>query len=451
MKILYKRFSGIGENSKIIAKNVLGALMVKGLSIIVTFATTPLFIHYFNNNEVLGIWYTLLSLLIWFLNFDLGIGNGIRNNLVKAITNNDLSCAKKVISSGVFSVGLVSVILTTIGILFITHINLNNLFNINTEIVSPEILLKSTIYVFVAVMLRFFLTTISSIFYALQKSAINNFLALCVSILQMLFVLCFRFDTPEASLVNISLAYIFLSNIPIFIAGIVIFTGKLKQCRPSVANIEKRHIMAIMGVGMQFFLCQILCMIIANTNEFFITSIYGSEYTTEYTFYYRLAMIGTMIVSLALTPVWSVVTKAQSEGNFEWLQKLYSNIKKCGIALLLVQIMIVPFIPWLMKVWLGEGVVDANLSTALSFAVFGASFMYCSMLATIANGLAMMKTQIICYTIAVVLKISLILTLHGSTDWVFVVWLNTVILIPYMISQQFVLNRFFKYHIGNQG
>lgn len=65
--------------------------MVKGLSIIVTFATTPLFIHYFNNNEILGIWYTLLSILIWFLNFDLGIGNGIRNNVVKAIANNDLS------------------------------------------------------------------------------------------------------------------------------------------------------------------------------------------------------------------------------------------------------------------------------------------------------------------------------------------------------------------------
>ena len=69
-------------------------------------------------------------------------------------------------------------------------------------------------------------------------------------------------------------------------------------------------------------------MIIANTNEFFITSIYGSEYTAEYTFYYRLATIGAMMVSLALTPVWSVVTKAQSEGNFKWLQKLYSNIKK---------------------------------------------------------------------------------------------------------------------------
>ena len=103
-----------------------------------------------------------------------------------------------------------------------------------------------------------------------------------------------------------------------------------------------------------------------------------------------------------------------------------------------------------MKVWLGEGVVDANLLTAFSFAVFGASFMYSGMLSTIANGLAMMKTQIICYTIAVALKISLILTLYEITDWVFVVWLNTVILMPYMISQQFVLNRFFKLQIENQ-
>ena len=425
-------------------------MVVKGLSIIVTFATTPLFIHYFNNNEVLGIWYTLLSILIWFLNFDLGIGNGIRNNLVKAITNQDWLGAQKVISSGMFSVGVGTIILTFIGILFINSINLNNLFNIDIEIVSPRTLLISTICVFFSVMLRFFLTTISSVFYALQKSAINNFIALCVSILQMFFVLLFRFDTPETSLVNISFAYIFLSNIPLLIAGIVIFNGKLKQCRPSFAHIEKRYIKAIMEIGVQFFLCQILYMVIANTNEFLITSIYGSEFTAEYTFYHKLATVGTMIVTLALTPVWSVVTKAQSEGNYKWLQKLYGTIKKCGIALLVVQIMIVPSFPWLMRVWLGEGVVDVNLLTAFSFSIFGASFMYSGMLSTIANGLAMMKTQVICYTIAVALKIFLILTLHEFTDWVFIVWLNTVILIPYMIFQQLVLNQFFKLHGANQ-
>lgn len=85
MKV-WNKYKHLGENSKIVIKNVFESFVVKGLSLIVSFATTPLFIKYFNDNMVLGVWYTLLSVLIWFLNFDLGLGNGIRNNLVKAFT-----------------------------------------------------------------------------------------------------------------------------------------------------------------------------------------------------------------------------------------------------------------------------------------------------------------------------------------------------------------------------
>lgn len=119
MKII-ERFKTSGENSKIVVKNVIGAIVVKGLSLIVAFITTPLFIHYFNDNKVLGVWYTLLSVLIWFLNFDLGIGNGIRNNLVKSLAERDMVAAKKVISSGMFSVALVAVILSIIGTFLIS-------------------------------------------------------------------------------------------------------------------------------------------------------------------------------------------------------------------------------------------------------------------------------------------------------------------------------------------
>ena len=101
---------------------------------------------------------------------------------------------------------------------------------------------------------------------------------------------------------------------PVVIAGIIVFQRELKGCRPSLRYIDSVHIKAIMHIGALFFICQILYMIIANTNEFFITNLYGAGFTTDYTFYYKLSTIGTMLISLGLTPVWSVVTKAQAEG-----------------------------------------------------------------------------------------------------------------------------------------
>lgn len=448
MKV-FEQLKHSSDNSKIVLRNVLWAFVIKGLSMVVSFATTPLFIHYFNNNRVLGLWYTLLSVLIWFLNFDLGLGNGIRNNLVKAITKNDVEMAKKVISSGFFSVGITTIILSVIGSIMISLINLNQLFNIDSEIISSHSLLISTIFVFIAVMLRFFLTTVSSIFYALQKSTVNNFLALCVSILQMLFIIVCKFDSPETALINVSFAYIILSNLPIVIAGIMIFFGKLRGCRPSFRYVDKENIKAIMGIGVLFFLCQILYMVIANTNEFFITSLYGAEYTTEYTFYYKLATIGTVVISLALTPVWSVVTKAQAEGDFQWLVKLFRYIKIGGIGILVLQLILVPFVPKLMDIWLGEGTVDVSYSTTIAFAIFGAVFMYSGMLCTLANGLSMMKIQTISYSIAVILKVMLLFLCYRFTNWDFIVWVNTLILIPYIVAQHVTLTNFFTRQVGS--
>lgn len=154
-----------------------------------------------------------------------------------------------------------------------------------------------------------------------------------------------------------------------------------------------------------------------------------------------------MIISLALTPIWSVVTKAQSEGNYQWLGKLYGYIKIGGLCILVLQLLIVPFIPWLMRVWLGAGTVDVNYTTATAFALFSAVFLYSGMLSTIANGLAMMKTQTICYLLAVLLKFMLILVFHSKTRWDFVVWANMLILLPYIIAQQFVLNKYLKMYI----
>ena len=446
MSILNK-IKSLGENSRIILWNTIGAFAIKGLSIVVSFVTVPIFIRYFSDIKILGIWYTLLSVLIWFLNFDLGLGNGIRNNLVKDITSGDYDSAKRTMSSGFFSVGVITIFILLLGIILINNINLGRIFRIDNNAISPEILRLSTLYIFIAVMLRFFLTTITSVFYALQKSSINNFLALCISVLQLLYILIFRFDDAETALLNISFAYIFISNLPVVIAGIILFCGDMRKCTPSIRYIDEKHLKAIVGIGSLFFLCQILYMVIANTNEFFITNLYGAEFTSEYTFYYKLTSVGTMVISLALTPMWSVVTKAQSEGNYVWLNKLYRYIKITGLFILVLQLMLIPFVPWVMKIWIGNDLINVSYSTAFAFALFSSIFLYSGMLSTIANGLAMMNTQTIMFSVAVILKFGLLLFFRKITSWDFVVYTNFIILLPYVISQQLVLNKYFKMKI----
>lgn len=443
---LVDRLRKSGENSKIIIKNTVGAFMVKGFSLIISFLTTPAFINYFHDNKVLGVWYTLLSCLIWFLNFDLGVGNGIRNQLVRDFASNDRKSTRETLSSGLFSVGLITVALSLIGILLLSTINLNRLFNISTEVLSSRTLYISTGLIFIGIMLRFLLTTINSIFYALQRSAINNFLGLCVSIIQLLFVLVFRFENNEEALIYLSAAFIVISNLPTIIAGIWALYKPLKDCKPSWHYITRDRMKQVVGIGMIFFLCQILYMLIVNTNEFLVTYFYGAEHTAEYTFYYKLTSVISMIVTLAVTPIWSVVTKAQAERDFIWLNKLYSKIKFFGILAIVLQFMLVPVLQTIMDLWLRENTIVVSVPTAISFACFGGCFVYSSLLSTIVCGLARMKTQAICYGLGIILKFVIIVVCAKTIPfkWDVVVWSNVAVLFPYMIVQQKELNTYFK-------
>lgn len=423
-------------------KNTILAAVVKGGSLCLSLLTTPAFIRYFGDNAVLGVWYTLLSILTWFLNFDLGIGNGIRNHLVKDLARRDKEAARMTLSSGFFSNGVTALILTVVGAAIIISLDLNQLYNIDETIISAQTLLASTLLVFAGIMLRFFLTSVSAVFYALQMSSVNNVLALCVSVLQLGFVVFVKPENPEKGLLLLSAAYTLLANLPMVAAACVLFSTKMRDCRPSVRYVRKAYIQKVMGIGAVFFVCQISYMLLVNTNEFLISNLFGPQYTTEYTFYYRLTSLISMVISLALTPMWSAVTKAMAEKNYGWVNSLYRKLKRMGLAAVLFQFAFVAVQQFVMDLWLGEDSIRINYWTAVAFACFGGVFTYSSILSTIVCGMAKMKLQMICYTVGSAVKLLSVFLLAGYFhNWSLIVWINVAILFLYCVAEQRDLNR----------
>lgn len=440
-----RKLAHMNTNSKIVLKNVMSAFAIKGVSLCLSLATIPAFVRYFDNNAVLGVWYTLLSVLTWVLSFDLGIGNGIRNNLVKDFSANDLISSRKTLSSGLFVSALVTMVLTVSGVFVIKCVDLNWLFNVTDDVITYDVLLKSASIVFVGIMIRFFLSCISSIFYALQMSAINDFLALCVSALQLLFVLLMKPKNTNQGLLLLSGAYVVASNLPVCVAGLIVFATKLRECRPSVKYIDQQYIRNVMGVGAVFFICQITYMLLINTNEFFISHFFAPEYTAEYTFYYKLTGLISMIASLVLTPIWSAITKAMAERQYEWVKNLYKKLKLAGALAMTAQFVFIFIQQFAMDIWLGKGSVDVEYPTAIAFACFGSVFIYTSILSTMVCGMSRMRLQMICYMIGVLGKFVFIFLLTPIvTHWSIVVWSNVLVLLPYCIAQQIDLDGYFK-------
>lgn len=434
------------ENEKIIAKNVLAAFVVKGGSLIISMLSTPLFVRFFSEDkEILGIWYTLLSILTWFMTFDLGIGNGIRNRLVTAFADKNHVEAKKIVSSGIFSNVAVTIVLTAIGLLLLNILDLNKVLNISSETISGDVLRSSALVVFVAIMLRFLLSVVSAVFYAIQKSFVNNLLTLVSSVLQLLFVLLFKIDDPEKALFYLSVGYLVTSNLPSIIAGIIVFSSSLRQCSPSIRFVDKQHIHGVMGVGSVFFACQIMYMLMMNTNEVIISNLFSPEYTTDYTFYFKITSLISTVLTLAMTPIWSVVTKAIAEKNYAWTKKLYGFLKLIGLGAVALEFLLIPFLQTIMDIWLGDNSIAVNYGTALAFACFGSVFIYTGILSTVVCGMARMRIQTISYSVAMVVRFILIFIFaqHGG-NWDVVVWSTVLVLLPYCIIQHIDLNIYFN-------
>ena len=87
MKLSKDSLLGAVKNNRNILVNILGAFLVKGGSMLLTLFLLPAYLKFFGNDDILGIWYTILSIINWVLVFDLGIGNGLRNKLPKALAD----------------------------------------------------------------------------------------------------------------------------------------------------------------------------------------------------------------------------------------------------------------------------------------------------------------------------------------------------------------------------
>lgn len=442
---IIQKFRQLSAKDRILFQNVLGAFAVKGLSLVVSLFTLPAYMRFFQDQNVLGVWYTVLSVLSWVLNFDLGVGNGLRNKLALALAVNNQERARQVISSAYFMIGGLVLVLTAAGLTLIPLADWNSFFNVETALIPAETLVQVVRYAFVGITLRFFLRLVSSILYALQKSAVNNAISLITSVLQLAFVLLAPVAAPAQSLKLFSLGYVFCANLPLVVATVLVFWGPLKDCRPSRRWVTASCAKGVLSLGGMFFFCQVFYMIIANTNEFFITQYTDPANVVEYQIYNKLFTLAGTLFMLGLTPVWSAVSRAVAEGDFLWLRRINRQLFWMTVAAAAAEFAILPFLQILVNLWLGAEAITIRYSYAFIFALFGTGMVAQTTVSTIANGMGRIKLQMLCYGVGVAVKVAVIdLGCRWTGEWIVVVLANALVMLPYCVLQQVELNRYIR-------
>lgn len=440
---MINRMKNINGNTKKVIINIINGIGIKGGAILIAFFTTPAYMRYFENESILGVWFTILSVLSWILNFDLGIGNGIRNRLVKTLLNNDIEGSKKYISSAYVFLTIISIILAVIIICASKYIPWNIVFKVSNEEIYSNTLLNAIIILLLAILFQFILRLINSILYALQEAFIPNLLVLITNIILLVYVLICNNLGKNNDVVNLAIVYLLAVNLPLLITTIVVFMGRLKDVRPNIRYFNMEYALDTLKVGGAFLWLQLEAMIINNTSIFLITWLLGSALVVEYNLYFKIFSLANIIYGLITIPIWSAITKAKIEENYKWIKKTTRILQGIALIFALGMLSMLPFMQFVFDIWLKEKTFTVNYIIMIFFIIEQIIMIWSGICATICNGLNEIRLQFILMSIGAIIIIPLTFILAKiMNSYSAVIIAHCLALLPYCIGQTIWLERY---------
>ena len=429
-----------------VSKNVIGIFIIKVISICVSFFSMPLYLKYFQDDSVLGAWYTLLSIVNWIYIFDFGMGNSLRNKLVKSIEQKQYNEARRYIETSYTIIGIIGLVLVAICIVGVTFADMNKMLDVSSQLISPHQLKKAIIILAVGIVACFSLKTINAVLFAFQKAAITSISTLVSSATMLLFILFYNNSNQSEAFIVLSVVHAVAICAPLLITTFIVFSTNVgKMIRPHTLSFKKENVNELLVLGVGFFAIQLMALFVISTNELMITSFFGSSEVVEYSIYHKVFNTASSMFILAVTPVWSKITQYIVKKDLLNLKKTYRILMVCGCLATGLIFLIIPMLQIGFDLWLRENTIKVNYLYASIFAIYTAAYVFSILLTTVANGAGRLKTQLTFYGLAVIVKIPLILIFSKlEMSWISVMLAVVIPLVLLCIAQHFSNQTFIK-------
>lgn len=428
-----------------IFRNIVYAYIIKGAAVIIGVLLVRAYMKYFSSNSVLGIWYTILSIISWVINFDLGIGQGLRNISVKAINNKDIIGLKRLISSSYITILFLAVFIFVVGTIATFIVDWNQFFHISRDLISNRILRISILISLAGILIQMVLKLITSLLNAMEKTALTNMLTLSTNIIIVLFVVLYHGKNNACNLLALAIAYFVALILPYVLASIVAYSRELKSVRPDFLMFDKKFSGRVLLLGGKFFLAQIMLMVITVTNEAFITRLVSVDQVVIYQVYNKLFSTLLLLFSLITNPFWSAIARKWQVKEYASVKKMYKGLVASSGMWSLGVVLLCLCIQPIVNIWLGDSTIHIDAISNVIFGIYTIIMLYAYAHAAVSNALSRLKLQIICYTVAAILKYPIcVLLLKFRADWSAIVLANSLIMFPYIILQPILLRNSFR-------
>lgn len=385
---------------KALLNTVLG-LFIKGGGMLISLLLVPLTIDYLSK-DVYGTWLTVSSIVTMLTFFDIGIGNGLRNKLSQALSQNDITLARSYISTTYFVFGAIQMVFIIIFLLIFQFIPWQQILNTSVDNSQLQFVILLTA---VAMAIKLVLDILVYVLLALQESGLAGGLALLANLLMLIGTyLLSHFAQSNLTLLAALTA---LSPIAItLISSILLYNTRLSIYQPTFRLANFRHAKGLLSLGYKFFIIQVSGIILFYTDNIIITQLFGPSEVTTYNVAFRYFNSINMVFAIAITPYWSAFTEAFVKNDVVWMKRTYTHLQKFWLALVPVVLLMVLVADPFYFMWVGNRVVvPHSLNVCMSFFVIVCCWN--STTTAVVNGLGKIRLQLFYALIAAMVNIPL--------------------------------------------
>lgn len=340
------------ERSLKAKRNIITSMLIKCISIAISFLLIPLALNYLNPVKY-GIWITLTSVISWFAFFDLGLGNGLKNKLAEALAKNDRELARTYISTSYVLISIIIGMIYIVFLLFYPFINWTKILNTPSEMQTEISRLVFIVFSFFS--LQFIIKLITMILQADQKSSISSGVNTFASLISLLIIFILT-KTTHGSLLWLSVGVSVANLISPLIVTLWFFYNRYRDLIPSIRYVKLKYAKDLMGIGFLFFIMQFAALIIFSTDSLIITQLYGPEEVTPYNISFKYFSIVTMVFNIVTSPFWSAYTDAYHKNDFEWIKRITHKLSKFWFLLFFLVIVMILGSNYFYEIWVGSKV-----------------------------------------------------------------------------------------------
>lgn len=403
---LSKRLTVGSERTVIIKKNILGSLLIKGISIIVSLLLVPMTLGYVSA-EIYGVWLTISSILHWLTYMDVGFTLGLKNRLAECLATNDFERGKSLVSTTYFMMVVIFVPFAILMMLLCPHINWCSLLNVDVQY--QEVIQKTISVLLVFVSLQMIVNVFVAVIAAHQKTALSSLFNVIGQICSLV-IIFFMTKFVQPSLFNLAFAYSMMPIAIIAISSILYYSTSMKKVAPSIRSINTSYIKDLWNLGVKFFIIQVQQIVLYQSTNILISNLSGPESVTQYNIAYKILNVVVMIYAIILTPLWPAFTDAYTKNDYAWMNNTYKKMVRIfGFLVLMIAVLVIVS-PIVYQLWVGDKV---NIPFILTIAIAIYTIIHCwdTLQVTLINGVGAVKLQSYVIMVGLIVHIPLSLFL----------------------------------------